>query len=170
MKPDANTPGKLSTIGALKKRVPLQRVQIDAKTPEQLIEDIAGVLNNRKELLDKISKKFAQAHDGHRSFAQYLRQTKNFQAALLHELSAYGDGLAGPDPHNAYNDYWRTALKKWESINQPRLISFWRTLETLLRDMYDQTLQRGSILPATARQVLQEQFTELEAAQPGSKK
>jgi len=160
---------KPSAIISLQKKVPASSVPMDAKSPEQLLEDIIAILNNRKELLDKLVKKFPQAHDGHRSFKQYFRQTKKFQSALLVELSAYGDGLAGADPNNAYNDYWRNALKKWESINQTRLIPFWRTLESILRGIYKQILARGDSLPASLQHILLLQLQELELAQPGSR-
>jgi len=160
---------KPSAITSLQKKLPSYSVPMDAKSPEQLLEDIIGILNNRRELLDKLVKKFPRAHDeGHRSFKQYIRQTKKFQSALLVELSGYGDGLAGADPNNAYNDYWRNALKKWESINQSRLIPFWRTLEGILRDIYKQILARRDSLTDSFQEILLQQLEELETGRPGS--
>lgn len=170
MKEKTSATRKSKAVTSLRKKVPSLVLPMDAKSPEQLLEDIIGILGNRKELLEKLSKKFPRAHDGHRTFNQYLRQTKKFQLALLTELAGYGDGLAGPDPNNAYNDYWRNALKKWDSINQPRLIPFWRTLESILRDIYHQTLSFQKSLPASFHELLSEQLKELEAARPGAGK
>jgi hypothetical protein len=168
MKEKTSAARKPPVTTSLKKKVPSSIVPMDAKSPEQLLEDIIGILNNRKELLDKLVKKFPHAHDGHRSFKQYLGQTKKFQSVLLAELSGYGDGLAGADPNNAYNDYWRNALQKWESINQPRLIPFWRTLESILRGIYKQILTRRDSLPQSFQEILVQHLAELEAARPGN--
>ena len=168
MKAQINTKQKPAAATTLKKKVPVATVPMDAKSPEQLLEDLIGILSNRTDLLDRLVKKFPQAHDGHRSFKQYHRQTKKFQAALLSELSNYGDGLAGPDPNNAYNDYWRNALYKWESINQPRLIPFWRNLESILRGIYEQVLLRTDSLPPSMQAILAAQLAELETAKPDS--
>jgi hypothetical protein len=145
-----------------KRRVSGTIVPMEDKPAEQLLEDLMGILNNRKELLDKIIKKFPRSHDGHKTFVQYHKQTKKFLSALLVELSAYGDGSAGPDPYNAYNDYWKAALKKWDTVNQHRLIPFWRGLENILRNIYKKMLTLAC-LPPTFQAVLTHQLDELES-------
>ncbi|MEP7279222.1 MAG: hypothetical protein ABI813_11310, partial [Bacteroidota bacterium] len=145
----------------LKNRAYRTALPMESKSAEQLLEDLSGILNNRRELLEKIIKKFPRAHDGHKMFSQYHKQTKNFQSVLLAELSTFGDGLVAPDPANAYNDCWITALQKWHTINKPRLIPFWRELETILRDIYRKTLNFTAVLPASFQTILTEQLAEL---------
>jgi hypothetical protein len=148
-----------------KKPVPHTSIPMESKSAEQLLEDLTGILNNRKELLEKIVKKFPRSHDGHKTFVQYAKQTKKFLSALLAELSAYGDGSAGPDPINAYNDYWRAALKKWDTINNHRLIPFWRGLENILRNIYKKLLTLTAVLPPSFQTILVAQLQELETFQ-----
>jgi hypothetical protein len=145
-----------------KKKLPATGVAMEDKSPEQLLEDLIGILNNRKELLEKLIKKFPRSHDGHKTFFQYHKQTKKFLSALQVELSAYGDGAAGPDPHNDYNDYWKAALKKWDSINHHRLIPFWRELENILKGIYKKILALAPVLTASFQSILAGQLAELE--------
>ena len=144
-----------------KKLMPRRATPPEDKSALQLLEDLLAVLNNRKELLEKITKKHPRAHDGHKTFTQYHKQTKKFIAVLLVELSAYGDASAGPDPYNAYNDYLKTALTKWDTMNQYRLILFWKSLEAKLKDFYQQLLGSASILPPPLQIILTSHLQEL---------
>ena len=144
-----------------KKSLPRGPVPIENKSALQLLEDAIAVLNNRRELLEKINKKYPRAHDGHKTFAQYNKQTKKFSTALLTELSLYGDAVAGPDSHNAYNDYLKTGLTKWDTMNQYRLILFWKALEIKLKDFYQKLLSLSAILPASLQTIMADQLKEL---------
>ena len=134
--------------------MPRNAVPIEDKSALQLLEDLIAVLNNRNALLEKITKKHPAAHDGHKTFKQYHKQTKKIIASLLVELSACGDALAGPDPHNAYNDNLKTGLTKWDTMNQYRLILFWKSLEAKLKLFYQQLLGSASILPPSLQSIL----------------
>lgn len=153
---------KAKSSPTIKKKLPAIAVAMEDKSPEQRLEDLIGILNNRKELLEKLIKKFPRSHDGHKTFFQYHKQTKKFLSVLLVELSAYGDGTAGPDPHNEYNDYWKAALKKWDSINHHRLIPFWRELENILKDTYKKMLAFTPVFTASFQTILADQLAELE--------
>ena len=157
-------PASLSTA-LLKKKIPGTVVSMEDKSAEQLLEDLTGILSNRKELIERIAKKFPGANDGHKTFGQYHKQTTAFLSALVSELSAYGDGLAGPDPDNDYNDYWKAALKKWDSINRHRLVPFWRELESILRNVYKKILSLNRMFPASLQKILVIQLAELDAWQ-----
>ena len=136
-------------------------MEIQEKTQVQILQDLIAVLNNRKELIEKLSKKFPALQDGNKSLSQYKTQTKKFIAALLAELSAYGDATGEADPDNDYNNYWKTALKKWDTISQHRAVTILSALEQLLANMYKTILDAPSELPASFKTLLVDQLAEL---------
>ncbi len=133
----------------------------EGKTPVIILQELMAMLTTRKEAAEKILAASPEP-EAAASLSQCVAQSDQFLAALLSELTEFGDAVMGEvDRENEYQDLWREAMKKTGEPGAAELTTVFGSMEDKLVQSYNEISRDGIELPASLQKLLQTQAKEL---------
>ncbi|MEO6721868.1 MAG: hypothetical protein ABIN67_15980 [Ferruginibacter sp.] len=124
------------------------------KTPIQVIQEIIAIHTTRKEVVQKL-KEFTSRIDG---LPAAEKQSDEFIAALLNELSNYGDGVSPMvDRDNEYQQTWKNALSTIDTATVDEQKELFLSMEKKLKEFYNDILKTQKDLPPSTIEILHKQ-------------
>jgi transcription initiation factor IIE alpha subunit len=93
---------------------------------------------------------------------EHVAESERFIAALLNELSSFGDGVAGEvDMDNTFNDTWKGYIQHADTFNNEQVGELVDTLEQILKEQYRMYSALNMEMPASTKELLEKQEKEL---------
>lgn len=137
-------------------------METQTKTPVQIIQELIAVHTSRIELVQKCEGK-SLVPDVAGKLASARQQSETYTAALLSELSEFGDAvMASVDNQNEYQVMYKNALGQLDAMTPREAEQTFLSLEEALKNIYRAMLQTGSELPASLQELVSKQAKELE--------
>ena len=136
-------------------------MQAAGKTPVNVVQEIIAIHTNRKEAYQKMVDKTdnGKLKD---AMQKYIAQSDRFIAALMNELSGFGDGVAGEvDMENDFNNTWRQHAQSADNFTGTQVSDLVNTLEQLLPQQYQNYTALNQEMPEPTRELLKKQQEEL---------
>ena len=131
------------------------------KTPVQIIQELIAVHSTRKEVAEKMMAK-EPGGDMKERLLPAQKQSDEFIAALMSELSNYGDGVSPmAERDNEYQRAWKDALGKVDAASQEELQEIFMDLENKLKKFYEEVLASQADLPLPIEEMIKKQSSTL---------
>ena len=132
------------------------------KTPVAVVQELIALHTTRKEIAEKIKAKQVDALLPLVNTA--AKQSDEFIAALMNELSAYGDGVSPMvERENEYHLIWKNSLGNFDTATPADTEELFSNLESSLQNYYAQELESQVGLPETLVELLNRQLEELKS-------
>lgn len=131
-------------------------MEIQGKTPVDVIQEMIAIHLTRKESAEKLSTLL----DG--KAESVIAQSDSFNAALLSELSSFGDGTSGvSDRENNYQSIWKSAFQNLDNLSSADASDLFEKMEVALLQVYGLVLETKETLPESLVTVLTSQREQL---------
>jgi hypothetical protein len=127
------------------------------KSAVNIIQELIAIHTTRKEAYSRMKDKTndQQFND---KLSKALEQSGKASAALLNELSEFGDGVSGAvDLDIEFNNIWKNALNNFDSITTPELVSLYNNMEASLQRAYRHYIENGVELTDPLKDLLRRQ-------------
>lgn len=137
-------------------------MNIQTKTPVQIVQELIAIHTDRIELVQKCEGK-SIAPDIRSMLTSAKQQSEKYTAELMNELSEFGDAvMASVDHQNDYQVMYKSVLGQLDSMPPTETEQTFRLLEETLKSVYQTVLQTGVELPASLQEIISKQENNLE--------
>lgn len=127
------------------------------KTSLEVIQELLSIHTSRIEMVEKCSGKDL-SEDTKMKLSSAKQQSEKYTKALMIELSKFGDAVSSTvDNQNEYQEMYKGVLGKFDGMTPQEIEHAFQSLETALKNIYQNILQTQTDLPTSAQEILVKQ-------------